>query len=115
MQTEPATEPTDADAREAREQSEIGAVVKRLARRQASGCEVIERAAILAEGTRSGAILAWITSHAWEPEEPSPGPTPAQAHRGLHSERTREHDRAAPRPPQRYVHWPTKEPTPGGV
>jgi hypothetical protein len=115
MQTEPATDPTDADAREAREQSEISAVVKRLSRRQASGCEVIERAAILAEGTRSGAILAWITSHSWEPEEPPPGPTPARAHRGLHSERTRADDRAPSRPPQRYVRRPTEEPTPGGA
>ena len=55
MQTEPTTAPAEAEASVAREQDEISAVVKRLARRQASGCEVIERAAIMAEGTRSGA------------------------------------------------------------
>jgi len=106
MQTEPTTDPTDAHIPATPEQNEIDLVVTRLARPQASGCEVIERAAILAEGTRSGAILAWLTSHGWEAEEPLPGVASGRGHGGLHNERAREDDGAGSRPPQRYVRWP---------
>jgi hypothetical protein len=50
------------------EDEEIRTLVTRLARRHPSGGAVIERAAILAEGGRSGEILAWIERHAGEPE-----------------------------------------------
>jgi hypothetical protein len=43
---------------------DIRALVTRLARPHLSGGEVIERAAILAEGADSAAIIAWITAHA---------------------------------------------------
>jgi hypothetical protein len=43
---------------------DICALVTRLARPHLSGGEVIERAAILAEGADSAAIIAWITAHA---------------------------------------------------
>jgi hypothetical protein len=56
----PQDEPVDDDA--------IRAVVKRLSRPHKSGGKVIERAAILAEGPGSGAILDWIMAHAGEPE-----------------------------------------------
>jgi hypothetical protein len=46
----------------------IRALVKRLARPHASGGEVIERAAILAEGADFGAVMAWIIAHAGQPE-----------------------------------------------
>ena len=46
----------------------IRAVVARLARPHRSGGSVIERAAILAEGNHSAAILEWIIGHAGEPE-----------------------------------------------
>lgn len=105
MQTEPTIDPTDARVPASPEQHEIDVVVARLARRQASGCEVIERAAILAEGTRSGAILAWLTSHGWEAEK-APGVPSGGGRGGLHNERAREDDRAGSRPPQRYVRWP---------
>ena len=104
MQVEPPTEPTDATASADPEQAEINAVVKRLSRRQASGCEVIEHAAIMAEGTRSSAILAWITSHAWEPEERTV--TSRRGRGGLHSGHRSEDDRSESRPPDRYVRWP---------
>jgi hypothetical protein len=42
----------------------IRALVMRLARPHSSGGTVIERAAILAEGTDSTAIMAWVTAHA---------------------------------------------------
>ena len=46
----------------------ILALVTRLARPHASGGDVIERAAILAEGGDFPAVIAWIISHAGEPE-----------------------------------------------
>ena len=46
----------------------LRAVVARLARPHRSGGSVIERAAILAEGERSAAIVDWITRHAGEAE-----------------------------------------------
>jgi hypothetical protein len=46
----------------------IRKLVARLARPHPSGGEVIERAVILAEGTDSAAVMAWITDHAGVPE-----------------------------------------------
>jgi hypothetical protein len=46
----------------------IRATVMRLSRPHRSGGFVIERAAILAEGGDSAAILAWISAHAGEAE-----------------------------------------------
>jgi hypothetical protein len=57
----------------------IRAVVVRLSRPHASGGNVIERAAILAEGANAAAIVRWITDHAGEPES-----APPTAGRGLH-------------------------------
>ena len=50
----------------------IRGVVARLSRPHRSGGVVIERAAILAEGGASTAILEWITAHAGEPEVAAP-------------------------------------------
>ncbi len=41
----------------------IQALVTRLARPHSSGGEVIERAAILAEGADFAAVMEWITAH----------------------------------------------------
>ena len=46
----------------------IRSVVTRLARSHSSGGEVIERAAILAEGGDFPAVMAWITAHGGKPE-----------------------------------------------
>ena len=46
----------------------IRALVTRLARPHPSGGEVIERAAILAEGADFAAVMAWITAHDGIPE-----------------------------------------------
>jgi hypothetical protein len=76
----------------------IRTLVTRLSRPHPSGGKVIERAAILAEGTDSTAILTWITAQDGLPEDL----VPASAGRGLHSDRqdsTRSRDRA----PLRYV------------
>ncbi len=77
----------------------IRALVTRLSRPHPSGGEVIERAAILAEGTDSSAILAWITAHAGEPEDL----VAVASRRGLHSARLHDRGGADPRKPLRYV------------
>ena len=61
----------------------IRAIVTRLTRPHPSGGGVIERAAILAEGSDAGAILAWITAHAGEPEMRTAAPRGG----GLHGAR----------------------------
>jgi hypothetical protein len=79
----------------------IRRVVKRLARPQASGSSVIERAAILAEGPHATAIVAWIMAHAGEPEL---APASSAKGGGLHASRLARsagvEQRSAPR---RYV------------
>jgi hypothetical protein len=76
----------------------IRAVVARLARPHRSGGTVIERAAILAEGTDSGAIVEWILAHSGRPEVDAP-PAPS---RGLYGSSTGGAV-AAPRGPARYL------------
>jgi len=75
----------------------IRALLSRLARPHSSGGEVVERAALLAEGAQFPAIMAWITDHAGVPETT----TAATPSKGLHGARM---DSAAdPAKPQRYV------------
>jgi hypothetical protein len=45
------------------EDDEIRVLVRRLARAHPSGGSVIERAAIMAEGTGSTDVMAWILAH----------------------------------------------------
>jgi hypothetical protein len=61
----------------------IRLTVTRLARPNRAGDDVIERAAILAEGKTSAAILAWIMAHDGQPEALAPAAAP----RGLHGAR----------------------------
>ena len=77
----------------------IRSVVIRLSRPHRSGGEVIERAAILAEGAHSAAILAWIAAHDGEPEALAP----VASGRGLHSERLNQRGAAGSSTPRRYV------------
>jgi hypothetical protein len=61
----------------------IRALVTRLSRAGVAGGATIERAAILAEGSDSAAVVAWILAHGGRPEAPAAaGPA-----RGLHSSR----------------------------
>jgi hypothetical protein len=76
----------------------ILALVTRLARPRRSGGRVIERAAILAAGADSPAVIDWILAHAGAPEE-IVSTTPR---RGLHGSRLKDTSGAA-RPPQRFV------------
>jgi hypothetical protein len=77
----------------------IRAVVTRLSRPHASGGDVIERAAILAEGADATAIVRWILAHAGRPE---PTVTGASS-RGLHGARLSGAAGAEGAPPRRYV------------
>jgi hypothetical protein len=61
----------------------IRALVVRLARPTKAGGHVIERAAILAEGSHCGDIEAWILQHGGHPEAPAA----ARAATGLYAER----------------------------
>lgn len=76
----------------------IVALVTRLARPHRSGGLVIERAAILAAGADASAVMAWIFSHAGEPEQAA---SRAQE-RGLHGARI-SGSAGEPRAPQRFV------------
>jgi hypothetical protein len=77
----------------------IRAIVTRLSRPHASGGDVIERAAILAEGADANAIVDWILAHAGQPEATAP---PA-ATRGLHSPRLSDGRGADGGSPRRYI------------
>jgi hypothetical protein len=81
------------------EDDAILALVTRLARPHASGGDVIERAAILAEGGDSPAVIAWIISHAGEPESA----VGSVSRRGLHGSRLSGGSDAPSRPPLRFV------------
>jgi hypothetical protein len=77
----------------------IRTVVTRLARPHPSGGDVIERAAIMAEGSASVAIIEWITDHAGAPEATAA----ADPRRGLHGSRLGDSGSAGARAPARYV------------
>ena len=77
---------------------EIRELVIRLSRRDRSGGNVIERAAILAEGADSDAVVRWIVAHAGQPEANAAAPAP----RGLHGSRFAQAG-GAERAPARYV------------
>jgi hypothetical protein len=81
------------------EDDDIRALVARLSRPHPSGGKVIERAAILAEGASSPAVLKWIAAHAGEPEDQAP----LASGRGLHSARLDDRAGADGRKPLRYV------------
>lgn len=82
-----------------RDDDEIKALVARLSRRHPSGGTVIERAAILAEGADSTAVVAWILDHAGEPEAVAD----TSSKRGLHSPRLSGPIGPEPAAPARYV------------
>jgi hypothetical protein len=77
----------------------IRTVVKRLSRPDAAGGIVIERAAIVAEGAESAAIIAWIIAHAGVPEERAA----AEPRLGLHGSRLAGGGGSAPPAPRRYL------------
>ncbi|MGO9956619.1 MAG: hypothetical protein ACLP50_11645 [Solirubrobacteraceae bacterium] len=77
----------------------IRKLVTRLARRDKNGASVIERAAILAEGADSRAIVAWIEAQDGHAEEQVRRTAPGGLHGGsLHGARP-----TASTTPRRYV------------
>jgi hypothetical protein len=77
----------------------IRALVSRLARAHPSGGSVIERAAIVAEGADSRAVVTWIVDHGGTPEVA----VPTARRRGLHGALLHADGGAEPRSPSRYV------------
>jgi hypothetical protein len=81
------------------EDPEIAALVARLSRPHPSGGTVIERAAILAAGTDSPAIIDWILDHSGMAET-----TDTATHGGgLHGSRINSGGDPASRQPTRFV------------
>lgn len=60
---------------------------------------MIERAAIVAEGADSDAVMTWIAGHGGEPEALVQSSVPT----GLHGSRTTTGGQSAPRAPSRFV------------
>ena len=81
------------------EDDEIRALVTRLARPHASGGDVVERAAIVAEGGDFAAVMAWITAHAGEPETT----VAAVREGGLHGGKFNDRSASEPPTPSRFV------------
>jgi hypothetical protein len=77
----------------------IRALVTRLARPHSSGGEVIERAAILAEGADFAAVMTWITAHAGVPETQ----VASAPRHGLHGSRLSYSGGAESQTPLRFV------------
>jgi hypothetical protein len=82
-----------------RNDDEIRALLTRLSRSHPSGGTVIERAAIVAEGADSAAVVTWILDHAGEPE----AAVDTSSKRGLHGPRLSGPIGSDRRPPARYV------------
>ena len=82
---------------------DISTLVARLSRKHRSGGRVIERAAIMAEGGNSAAILGWLAENGWEPEADA-APTSDRGGMGLHGmRREAERGRAQAQAPRRYI------------
>ena len=82
---------------------DIAVLVARLSRPNRGGGKVIEHAAIMAEGSRSSAILEWLAAERWTPEA-APASTSYRGGAGLHGGRLEsERGDAATQAPRRYV------------
>jgi hypothetical protein len=81
------------------EEDAIRSLVRRLARAHPSGGTVIERAAIVAEGTDFEAVMTWIVAHGGKPEASEETST----RHGLHGSRINVSGGSAPRAPSRFV------------
>lgn len=81
------------------EEATIRAIVGRLARPSSSGRHIVERAALLAEGSDCAEIEAWILR---EGGEPCSDATVSQG-RGLYAERANARSAPASAAPSRYV------------
>jgi enterochelin esterase-like enzyme len=78
---------------------QIHELVTRLSRPHPSGGVVIERAAILAAGADSPAVIDWIIAHSGTPDTA----VRTVRGRGLHGSRMTEDDSSTPKTPLRFV------------
>jgi hypothetical protein len=77
----------------------IRSLLTRLARAHSAGGTVIERAAVVAAGADSEAVMTWILAHGGKPEA---GVETATRH-GLHGSRLHSSGGSEPRVPSRFV------------
>ena len=84
------------------EDDDIRALVTRLARPHPSGGEVVERAALLAEGEGFAEVLKWIETHGGKPEDTAPA-APRGTRHGLHGQRLTDTSRPGSDAPRRFV------------
>jgi hypothetical protein len=77
----------------------IGSLLTRLARAHPAGGTVIERAAVVAAGADSQAIMTWILAHGGKPEAAAETST----RHGLHGSRLHTSSESQPRVPSRFV------------
>jgi hypothetical protein len=77
----------------------IRSLITRLARAHPAGGTVIERAAVMAAGADSNAVMAWIVAHGGEPE----AAVETSTRQGLHGSRLHLSDGSQPRAPSRFV------------
>jgi hypothetical protein len=78
---------------------QINELVTRLSRPHPSGGVVIERAAILAAGADSPAVIDWIIAHSGTPDTA----VRTVQGRGLHGSRMNDDGSSAPKVPLRFV------------
>jgi enterochelin esterase-like enzyme len=78
---------------------QISELVTRLSRPHPSGGVVIERAAILAAGADSPAVIDWIIAHSGAPDTA----VRAVQGRGLHGSRMNDDTSSTPQKPLRFV------------
>ena len=81
------------------DQDAIRSLITRLARADPAGGTVVERAAIVAEGADSEAVITWIVAHGGRPE----AIVETLSRRGLHGSRLHESGGSAPRTASRFV------------
>ena len=77
----------------------IRSLVTRLARAHPSGGSVVERAAIVAAGADSRAVVTWIVDRGGTPE----ATVPTSHRRGLHGALLHAGGGSEPRTPSRYI------------
>jgi len=77
----------------------IRTLLTRLARAHPAGGTVIERAAVVAAGTDSEAVITWILAHGGQPE----AAVKTSTGQGLHGSRLHTSGESEPRAPSRFV------------
>jgi hypothetical protein len=78
----------------------IRSLLTRLARAHPGGGTVIERAAVVAAGADSEAIMTWILAHGGKPEA---AVAETSTRHGLHGSRLHTSSESQPRVPSRFV------------